>query len=182
MERARRRALRRRLRLRAERLFLEEDRVADGRAPRRDRRAVDAEAGVAVARDGAQDRRIALRRRGVCFEMSARGKVSKTPACTSSTRSTRRTSRSSTSRGWQRFTDDVREAHRADIHQVLAYASLYAADEVSATLVYPLRQGTYEALARSGRERSVALLMHGARRVRLELRGVAFGGRAVPSG
>jgi hypothetical protein len=84
--------------------------------------------------------------------------------------------------GWQRFTDDAREAHRADIHQVLAYASLYAADEVSATLVYPLRRATYEALARSGRERSVALLMHGARRVRLELRGVAFGGRAGAAG
>jgi hypothetical protein len=78
--------------------------------------------------------------------------------------------------GWQRFTDDAREAHRADVHQVLAYAGLYAADEVSATLVYPLRRTTYEALARRGRDRSVAHLLHGARRVRLELRGVAFGG------
>jgi len=77
--------------------------------------------------------------------------------------------------GWQRFTEDAREAHRADVHQVLAYAGLYAADEVSATLVYPLRQGTFEALARRGRDRSVAHLLHGARRVRLELRGVAFG-------
>jgi len=77
--------------------------------------------------------------------------------------------------GWQRFTEDVREAHRADIHQVLAYASLYAADEVKATLVYPLRLATYEALAERGRDRSVAQLMHGARRVELELRGVGFG-------
>jgi hypothetical protein len=77
--------------------------------------------------------------------------------------------------GWQRFTDDAREAHRADIHQVLAYASLYAADEVRASLVYPLRRATYEALARRGRERSVANLLHGARCVRLELRGVPFG-------
>lgn len=77
--------------------------------------------------------------------------------------------------GWQRFTDDAREAHRADIHQVLAYASLYSADEVNASLVYPLRHATYEALARRGRERSVAHLLHGARRVRLELRGVPFG-------
>jgi hypothetical protein len=79
--------------------------------------------------------------------------------------------------GWQRFTEDAREAHRADVHQVLAYAGLYAADEVSATLVYPLRQGTFEALARRGRDRSVAHLLHGARRVRLELRGAAFGGQ-----
>jgi hypothetical protein len=77
--------------------------------------------------------------------------------------------------GWVRFTEDAREAHRADIHQVLAYASLYSADEVSASLVYPLRQTTFEALARRGRDRSVAHLLHGARRVRLELRGVPFG-------
>ncbi len=77
--------------------------------------------------------------------------------------------------GWQRFTEDAREAHRADVHQVLAYAGLYAAEEVSASLVYPLRKGTFEALARRGRDRSVAQLLHGARRVRLELRGVAFG-------
>lgn len=79
--------------------------------------------------------------------------------------------------GWQRFTDDAREAHRADIHQVLAYASLYAADEVNASLVYPLRRGTFEALAARGRDRSVAHLMHGSRRVHLELRGVPFGDR-----
>jgi hypothetical protein len=77
--------------------------------------------------------------------------------------------------GWQRFTDDAREAHRADIHQVLAYAALYSADEVHASLVYPLRRTTYEALARRGRDRSAAHLLHGARRVRLELRGIPFG-------
>jgi hypothetical protein len=77
--------------------------------------------------------------------------------------------------GWQRFTDDVREAHRADIHQVLAYASLYAADKVRASLIYPLRQSTYDALRSRGRDRSSAQLLHGARRVHLELRGVPFG-------
>jgi 5-methylcytosine-specific restriction endonuclease McrBC regulatory subunit McrC len=79
--------------------------------------------------------------------------------------------------GWQRFTDDVREAHRADIHQVLAYASLYAADEVRASLIYPLRQSTFDALRSRGRDRSSAQLLHGARRVHLELRGVPFGDR-----
>ncbi len=77
--------------------------------------------------------------------------------------------------GWHRFTTDVREAHRADIHQVLAYASLYSADEVKATLVYPLRLSTYETLRSRGRDVSVAHLLHGARQVRLELRGVPFG-------
>jgi 5-methylcytosine-specific restriction endonuclease McrBC regulatory subunit McrC len=77
--------------------------------------------------------------------------------------------------GWQRFTEDAREAHRADIHQVLAYAALYSATEVSATLVYPLRHATFEALAKRKRDRSVAHLLHGSRHVRLELRGVPFG-------
>lgn len=81
--------------------------------------------------------------------------------------------------GWHRFTTDAREAHRADIHQVLAYASLYAADEVRATLVYPLRQTTYEALRARGRDVSVAHLLHGARQVRLELRGMPFGDGAI---
>jgi hypothetical protein len=79
--------------------------------------------------------------------------------------------------GWQRFTEDAREAHRADIHQVLAYAALYSGEEVKASLIYPLRRSTYEALAQRGRDRSVAHLLHGARCVRLELRGVPFGGR-----
>jgi 5-methylcytosine-specific restriction endonuclease McrBC regulatory subunit McrC len=78
--------------------------------------------------------------------------------------------------GWQRFTDDVRESHRADVHQILAYASLYAADEIRASLLYPLRQATYDALRSRGRDRSTANLLHGARRVHLELRGIPFGG------
>lgn len=77
--------------------------------------------------------------------------------------------------GWHRFTEDAREAHRADIHQVLAYSALYSAEEVKASLYYPLRRSTFDALERRGRDRSVAYLLHGARRVRLELRGVPFG-------
>lgn len=78
--------------------------------------------------------------------------------------------------GWRHFTDDAREAHRADIHQVLAYAGLFAAESVRATLVYPLRARTYEALRDRGRDLASADLVHGARRIRLELRGVPFGG------
>jgi 5-methylcytosine-specific restriction endonuclease McrBC regulatory subunit McrC len=76
---------------------------------------------------------------------------------------------------WMRIAQDVREAHRADVHQVLAYASLYEADDVTATLVYPLRQSTWEALKTSRRDRAHAELFHGNRRVRLELRGLPFG-------
>ena len=77
--------------------------------------------------------------------------------------------------GWRQFEKETREAHRADLHQILAYASLYEADEVTATLVYPLRLSTYVALRERHRDRSFAELLHGGRRVRLELRGLPFG-------
>jgi hypothetical protein len=77
--------------------------------------------------------------------------------------------------GWKQFEDETREAHRADLHQVLAYASLYEAEEITATLVYPLRLPTYTSLSERGRDRSFADLLHGGRRVRLELRGLPFG-------
>lgn len=78
--------------------------------------------------------------------------------------------------GWRRFAEEARERHRADVHQVLAYAALFEADHVQATLIYPLRRGTYRALAESGRDRSRAELSYGGRRVELELRGLPFGG------
>jgi hypothetical protein len=77
--------------------------------------------------------------------------------------------------GWHRFADEQREAHRADLHQVLAYASLYDADEVTATLVYPVRHDTWQALKNRGRDVSSAELLHGGRRVTLQLRGLPFG-------
>ncbi|MFC2009052.1 hypothetical protein ACFLUT_03260 [Chloroflexota bacterium] len=77
--------------------------------------------------------------------------------------------------GWRRFEDEIRDSHRADIHQVLAYASLYEAEDVTATLVYPLRRGTYLALRDRRRDRSYAELLHGGRRICLELRGLPFG-------
>lgn len=77
--------------------------------------------------------------------------------------------------GWRRFADDLRGRHRADLHQVLAYASLFEASEVKATLAYPLRWDTWESLSSRGRDRSLAELLHGGRRVLLELRGLPFG-------
>lgn len=80
--------------------------------------------------------------------------------------------------GWRAFTDDAREAHRADVHQILAYASLLDAPEVRAILVYPLRESTWRILHGRGRDTSVADLYSGRRRVRLELRGLPFGSAA----
>lgn len=81
--------------------------------------------------------------------------------------------------GWRRFTDDAQAAHRADVHQVLAYAALYDAEETIATLVYPLRGSTWELLAARRRDIWRADLLHGGRRVRLELRGLPFGTTGV---
>jgi len=77
--------------------------------------------------------------------------------------------------GWRDFTDESRESHRADIHQVLAYAALFDAQEVKATLVYPLRRTTWQALHERGRDSSSASLFHGGRQVTIELRGLPFG-------
>ena len=77
--------------------------------------------------------------------------------------------------GWRRFTEETKSEHRADLHQVLAYAALYDADEVTATLVYPLRPATWEALRRRGRDVARAELVHGGRAVTVELRGMPFG-------
>jgi hypothetical protein len=76
---------------------------------------------------------------------------------------------------WLKMSSDIREAHRADVHQVLAYASLYDADDVTATIVYPLKSATWEALRAKQRDTAFADLFHGSRRVRLELRGIPFG-------
>jgi hypothetical protein len=77
--------------------------------------------------------------------------------------------------GWRQFADEQRNAHRADLHQVLAYAALYDADEITATLIYPVRVDTWEALERRGNTVSRAELFHGGRRISLQLRGLPFG-------
>ena len=82
---------------------------------------------------------------------------------------------------WTKMTDEIRDSHRADIHQVLAYASLYDAEEITATLVYPLRHSTWEALHARQRDRARAELFHGKRCIRLELRGLPFGGQQLYS-
>ena len=78
--------------------------------------------------------------------------------------------------------DDIRESHRADLHQALAYASLFDADEITTTLAYPLRRSTWVALKARGIERSTADVYHGARHITLELWGLPFGADGQPHG
>jgi hypothetical protein len=77
--------------------------------------------------------------------------------------------------GWQRMTDEVRESHRADLHQALAYAALFDAHKIVTTLVYPLRPATFQALRSRGRDVVRANLFHGGRQLTLELQGLPFG-------
>jgi hypothetical protein len=81
-------------------------------------------------------------------------------------------------RGWREFQDEERAAHRSDVHQILAYAGLFDAEHVTATLVYPLRRETYLGLVERGHERATATLYHGSREVSLELRGQPVGAAA----
>jgi hypothetical protein len=80
--------------------------------------------------------------------------------------------------GWRLMADEIRESHRADVHQVLGYAALFDAPEVTATLAYPLRRDTWETLRGRGLDRSVADVYNGSRHIRLELWGLPFRSQA----
>ena len=77
-------------------------------------------------------------------------------------------------RGWSGLSEDIRGAHRADLHQALAYASLADVPQVDTLLVYPH-------LASAPAPRSpatVATVNSGSRRVRLMLAALPFGHRS----
>ena len=61
------------------------------------------------------------------------------------------------------------------VESMHSYAALHDADEITATLVYPLRQSTFAALQQRGHDVSRADLTYGGRQLRLELRGMPFG-------
>ena len=79
--------------------------------------------------------------------------------------------------GWHQIQEETKASHRADLHQILAYAGLYDATSIRATLVYPLRHSTWQALRVRGRDISRAQLHCGGRDLTLELRGLPFGDR-----
>lgn len=53
--------------------------------------------------------------------------------------------------GWQGQDEDLREQHRTDLLQILAYANLVPTKQVVCCLVYPCSAPTWESLARRGR-------------------------------
>lgn len=86
--------------------------------------------------------------------------------------------------GWSGLDDTTRDAHRADLHQALAYASLDEATRVDSLLVYP--HLGHDLGTDSGRLPSdstpprpaIATVAAGRRRVRLLLLGLPFGFRS----
>lgn len=79
--------------------------------------------------------------------------------------------------GWRAASEELQASHRADLHQVLAYASFFDADEITACLVYPLRRSTWEGLRARRQDVWSAEMPSRGRMIRLELRGLPFGAR-----
>ena len=75
--------------------------------------------------------------------------------------------------GWRGLAEAVRDAHRADLHQALAYASLANVERVDTILAYPhiAEDATAPPVA-------LATVASGRRRVRLILAGLPFGFRS----
>ena len=71
--------------------------------------------------------------------------------------------------GWVNLGDDLREQHRADLLQVLAYSTLFENKKVTSCLVYPCKKQTWESLRDRGRLHHRASLNAGKRNVNLVL-------------
>jgi hypothetical protein len=68
-------------------------------------------------------------------------------------------------RSWHLQDSELREQHRADLLQVLAYANLSRMDRVICCLVYPCRMSTWDSLRERGRLFHRASLPHRGRQI-----------------
>lgn len=75
-------------------------------------------------------------------------------------------------KGWSGLGEDIRDAHRADLHQALAYTALDDATVIDSILVYP------QVDADAPSTPAIATLPAGRRSVRLLLLGLPFGFRS----
>ncbi len=78
--------------------------------------------------------------------------------------------------GWEGVTEVVRERHRADVHQVLAYAALEGRDRVTACLAYPTSPEAWPALVERGRDTMRATVRAEGREIQLVLLAVRLDG------
>ena len=73
---------------------------------------------------------------------------------------------------WAELGEELRQEHRHDFHQVLAYASVVGGEEVTTVLAYPMRLPTWEALAESRRTFTSATITTGTRQLTIALIGL----------
>lgn len=77
--------------------------------------------------------------------------------------------------GWRNVEDELRERHRADLLQVLAYANLAKTTNVVACLAYPCSKATWTSLKERGRLFHRASVPAGERRLDLLLTALPMG-------
>lgn len=70
---------------------------------------------------------------------------------------------------WLALAEALRENHRHDVHQILAYAALFEAAEITSVRVYPLHRATWQRLAPTGRAVAKARISTAGRPVTLAL-------------
>ena len=75
---------------------------------------------------------------------------------------------------WHNISDTIRERHRQDLLQILAYASLPENKQVSCCLMYPCKQRTWKSLVDRGRHIHSAEINRGNRQIRLYLSAIPF--------
>jgi hypothetical protein len=80
--------------------------------------------------------------------------------------------------GWRAQEEDLRDKHRADLLQILAYANLASTKEVVCCLVYPCSTRTWESLARRGRLFHCSELPNRGRRIRVWLTAIPMSAAA----
>ncbi|CAN5510345.1 hypothetical protein BH10CYA1_BH10CYA1_52760 [soil metagenome] len=73
---------------------------------------------------------------------------------------------------WRESSELMRDEHRHDIHQVLAYSSLYNCTNVTAVLVYPVSFSTWERLLEKNGVVSLGTVDGPGRQIRVALVGV----------
>lgn len=79
--------------------------------------------------------------------------------------------------GWSNVSDELREQHRADVLQALAYSTLFDKPRTIACLVYPTTLSSWRALKERGRTLARATVRASSRRVELALLAVPLCGQ-----
>lgn len=78
--------------------------------------------------------------------------------------------------GWSGTSDELREQHRNDVLQALAYSTIFSAPRIVACLVYPASMETWKSLVERRRVATRAVVRTGARHVELALLAVPLSG------